>query len=231
MKRRLDPSWSLLWLALAPWSLGCSTSSEAGMSDPGAGAGASASIGGSSATGGSTATAGSSTTTAGSGSPPDLHSPTFTCAPDAAPPAVPLRRLSSNQLKNTLRDVIGFALPKSASAALQEVGADIEQLPADSRQGPDSIFARFDRLDQTVQQRLVDDQYALARRVGAALTNSSARLTELVGECVTKSNDQACLDAFIQRFGERVQRRALESEDVTFYRKAAGSAPYAAALR
>jgi uncharacterized protein DUF1592/uncharacterized protein DUF1588 len=119
-------------------------------------------------------------------------------------------------------------MPKSASTVLKEVGSDVDQLPADSRQGPDTTFARFDRLDQTVQQRLVDDEYALARQVGAALTNSSVRLSELVGDCVSKSNNQACLDGFIQRFGERVQRRQLASDDVAFYRKAAGAAPYAA---
>jgi hypothetical protein len=131
-------------------------------------------------------------------------------------------------LKNTLKDLIASALPKSGSAVLSEVTEDVDQLPADSRQGPDTIFARFDRLDQTVQQRLVDDEYALARKLGAALTSSSTRLSELVGECATKANDQACLEGFIRRFGERVQRRELEPEDVTFYRKAAGSAPYAA---
>jgi len=166
--------------------------------------------------------------TAGNGQAPDLHTASFTCSPDALPASLPLRRLSAIQLKNTLKDLIAFALPKSANAALSEIGADIDQLPADSRQGPDTTFARFDRLDQTVQQRLVDDEYTLARRIGSALTSSADRLSELVGACATKANDQACLDGFIQRFGERVQRRPLESDDVAFYRRAAGTAPYAA---
>jgi hypothetical protein len=160
--------------------------------------------------------------------PVDLHTPTFTCEPDAAPPSLPLRRLSARQLKNTLKDLIAFALPKSSGAVLSELGEDVESLPADSRQGPDPTFARFDRLDQTVQQRLVDDEYALARQIGTAVTASSARLTELVGDCASKASDQACLDGFIRRFGERAQRRELEDEDVAFYRKGAGKAPYAA---
>jgi hypothetical protein len=232
MNLRHQASWSVLLLALASWSVACSTASEAGKTDPGTSASAAGNASGGTSnvngTAGASAVAGSGTGVAGDGTPPDLHTPTFTCSPDATPPSLPLRRLSATQLKNTLKDLLGFAMPKSGSAVLKEVGGDVDALPADSRQGPDTIFARFDRLDQTVQQRLVDDEYALARELGAALTSSSARLAELAGDCATKANDQACLDAFIKRFGERAQRRALEDEDVTFYRRAAGSAPYAA---
>lgn len=213
------------WHVIGPLlmlSAACSTAAEIPGIDASSGGSALPSGGGQSA-GGAATTGGAGTT-----SPPDLHSPTFTCDPEAAPPALPLRRLSSAQLKNTLKDLIAFALPKNASAVLDEVTRDVDALPADSRQGPDPIFARFDRLDQTVQQRLVDDEYALARKIGGALTSSTARLSELAGECATKSSDQACLDGFIRRFGERVQRRVLEPDDVAFYRKAAGSAPYAA---
>lgn len=228
MTKRLERNWSFLLLALWPCSIACSSTSE-GAEPASGGVAASAgngNSGGSVAAGSATVAAGGAS--AGSASPPDLHTASFTCSPDAVPPSLPLRRLSAVQLKNTLEDLIAFALPKSANAVLAEVGANIEQLPADSRQGPDTLFARFDRLDQTVQQRLVDDEYTLAREVGAALTSSTERLTELVGACVTKANDQACLDAFIQRFGERAQRRPLDPEDVAFYRRAAGSAPYAA---
>jgi len=229
MNQRLDSSWSVLLLGLSSWALGCSTTSEAGNAALGAPASAagSSSGGSSNATGGTSSGAGA-TGTAGDGAPPDLHTPTFTCSPDAVPPSLPLRRLSGTQLKNTLKDLIGFAMPRSGSAVLKEAEADVSSLPADSRQGPDTVFARFDRLDQTVQQRLVDDEYALARQIGAALTGSSTRLAELAGDCATKANDKACIDAFIERFGERVQRRPLDDGDVAFYRKAAGSAPYAA---
>jgi len=227
-KRRLDRNWSLLLLVLCPWLLACSSMAEGGKPTPGAtaSAGNGNAGAGSAAAGDSASAAGNGT--AGNGPAPDLHTASFSCSPDAAPASLPLRRLSAIQLKNTLKDLIAFALPKSASAVLSEVSADIDQLPADSRQGPDTVFARFDRLDQTVQQRLVDDEYTLAQKLGNALTSSGERLAELVGSCVSKANDQACLDGFIQRFGERVQRRPLAAEDVAFYRRAAGSAPYAA---
>ncbi len=221
MTTRFEPAWSVLLMALA-----CSSSPEmpasgGGGTEPGSG-GSAISVGGSALVGGSATTGGGGT------APVDLHTPTFTCDPEAAPPSLPLRRLSALQLKNTLKDLIAFAVPKSASSVLGEVEADVDRLPADSRQGPDPTFARFDRLDQTVQQRLVDDHYALARQLGAALTSSSARLAELVGECASNANDQACLDGFIRRFGERAQRREFDAEDVAFYRRAAGKAPYAA---
>jgi hypothetical protein len=222
MTIRIEPAWSVLLLALACSSSPETSASGSGGTDPGSG-GSATSVGGSAMVGGAATVGGG-----GGTAPVDLHTPTFTCEPDAAPPSLPLRRLSAIQLKNTLKDLIAFALPKSASSVLGEVEGDVDRLPADSRQGPDPTFARYDRLDQTVQQRWVDDEYALARQIGAALTSSPSRLSELVGECVSKANDQTCLDDFIRRFGERAQRRALEAEDVAFYRKAAGKAPYAA---
>jgi len=226
MKRQLERSGSALLLSL--WSLASLACSSASNAPAGGTTPASDLAGGASNTGGGASASGSAAAggSAASGNQPgpDLHAPSFSCSPDALPASLPLRRLSSVQLKNTLKDLIAFALPQSAKAVLGEVLADIEQLPADSRQGPDTIFARFDRLDQTVQQRLVNDEYALAGELGAALTRSSERLAELVGTC--KPSEQSCLDGFIQRFGERVQRRALEPEDLAFYRRAAGAAPY-----
>jgi Protein of unknown function (DUF1592)/Protein of unknown function (DUF1588) len=219
MHPRVRPSWSVLLLALAPWSVACSTSDGGGPNSDSPRAGSDAGVSGGAGSGGAS----------GGSAPSDLHSPTFTCSPDAAPASLPLRRLSSVQLSNTLKDLIAFALPKSASVVLTEVTPSIDRLPRDARQGPDTTFARFDRLDQTVQQRLVDDEYALAREIGAALTRTPARLAELVGACVGQGSDQACLDGFIQRFGERAQRRPLAPDDTAFYRRAAGAAPYAAA--
>ena len=43
------------------------------------------------------------------------------------------------------------------------------------------------------------------------------------------ANDDACLDAFIQRFAERALRRAVTPDDVAFYRGVAGAAPFDAA--
>ncbi len=72
----------------------------------------------------------------------------------------------------------------------------------------------------------------MANSVGAALTSTPARLSRVAGACATDadaSNDVACLDAFISSFGERALHRAITDEDLAFYKKVAGAAPFDAA--
>lgn len=156
----------------------------------------------------------------------------FACDPDLTPAAIPLRRLSHLQYRNTINDIVRFAAPKSATAALDAVNPIINQLPTDQRIGPDKHYAGFSRRDQALQQEHVDGLYAVGAAVGKALTKSSAELEELAGSCATDAdatNDDACLDGMIQRIGERALRRPVSAEDVAFYRVPAGTAPFDAA--
>lgn len=162
---------------------------------------------------------------------PGAGNPTFTCDENAVPGSLPLRRLSQVQYQNTLRDLLTYVVPNNAGAVWQEVESTLADMQGDLRQGPDSKFARLSRLDQTVQQQRVDDYYKVGERLAKALTSSSSRLTELVGECATAPEAdaaEACMDAFISRFGLYSQRRPLEPNDIEHYRRAAGDAPYAA---
>jgi hypothetical protein len=80
-------------------------------------------------------------------------------------------------------------------------------------------------MDQTLQQAHVDGAYQLGTALGAALTQSSL-LGKVVGDCATDSsstNDDACLDSFIQTFGARALRHPLSDDDVSFYRAVYGS--------
>jgi len=153
----------------------------------------------------------------------------FSCDAAATPESVPLRRLSRLQYRNTIHDIVRFAVPSSASAVIDSIGPLVTQLPDDQRIGPDKHYAGFSRRDQSLQQQHVDGAYAVATGVGALLTQSPERLGELAGACATDGdaqNDDACLDAMIRKLGERALRRPVTDEDVAFYRGPAGDAPF-----
>ena len=164
--------------------------------------------------------------------PPGSTPTNFVCDPDAVPESLPLRRLSHAQYENTIRDLVRFALPQDADVVLPDIEPLFDEVPDDLRVGPDKHYAGFTRLDQAVQQEHIDATYAIAYAVGAALTATPARLGAVAGACATDAdagNDDACLDAFIRSFGERVLRRAVTDDDVAFYRGPAGAAPFEAA--
>lgn len=192
----------------------------------GSDAGDSGNTGGAGNAGNDASTSGTSSSGGGDG-PVDL-TPVFSCSDAAVPASVPLKRLSYVQYKNTLQDLVTLALPESGDAALAELEPALDRLPRDTRQGPDTAFAWFSRLDQTVQQSHVDEQYALSNEVAAVLTNSEGRLVELVGDCAVDDSSAECLAGFIRGFGERAQRRPLTDEDVEFYAQAALEEPYEA---
>lgn len=204
---------------------GSSGGSDAGKT----GSDGSSGSGGSSSSGSGGSSSGSGSTSGGGGDGPVDLTPVFSCNESELPASVPLKRLSHVQYRNTLEDLIALALPRSHDDVLDELEAAIDRLPRDTRQGPDTAFAWFSRLDQTVQQSHVDEQYALSNAVAAALTNSEERLVELVGGCAVEESDAECLGDFIRRFGEYAQRRPLADEDVEFYARGALEEPYTAA--
>jgi mono/diheme cytochrome c family protein len=156
----------------------------------------------------------------------------FACDEGQVPEALPLRRLSHLQYRNTLADLVRFASPSAAAEILGEADPNFEKLPSDQRVGPDKHYAGFTRLDQALQQQHVDGAYDVAEKIGRALAASPSRLAELAGACATDSdpaNDDACLDDMIRKFGERALRKPVTDEDVAFYRGPAGAAPFEAA--
>ncbi len=156
----------------------------------------------------------------------------FVCDPEEVPEALPLRRLSHQQYRNTVADLVRFATPSAAEEILTGASPLFAQLPEDQRVGPDKHYAGFTRLDQALQQQHVDGAYSVGAKIGAALTESPTRLAELAGPCATDAdagNDDACLDGLIKKFGERALRRPVTDEDVKFYRVPAGTAPFDAA--
>ena len=176
----------------------------------------------------------SCTGTLGDGNPANEPPPTsstsaFKCDATLVPATVPLRRLSKVQYEKTVGDLVAFALPGSAAAVMATISPMMADVPDDVRKGPSEKYGGLKRLDQTVQQASVDQAYAIAVAVGAALTSTPERLAAAAGECAVDgdaSNDTACLEAFIRKLGERALRRDVTDDDVAFYRDVAASPPY-----
>ncbi|MGE3673010.1 MAG: DUF1592 domain-containing protein [Polyangiaceae bacterium] len=165
----------------------------------------------------------------GTGGLPGSAPVSFTCDDTKEPDAVPLRRLSNVQLRNTVRDLLESTLPSDADTIYAGVETTLNGFPQDSRKGPEEHWGGFTRVDQSVTQEHVDRDYDLAVALGNALTSDDARLTAVAQACATDgdaSNDDACLDAFVKSFGERVLRKQLSAEDVDFYKRPAGTAPF-----
>lgn len=141
---------------------------------------------------------------------------TFDCAPDAVPEPAPLRRLTRYELENALEDVFGELAPSSAGWLPGAVRGAVDQVPQDLA----TEALDYRRMSQEVSQGHVDGVHHLARSVADALAASPDRLREVVGPCAGNDrldDDDACLEAWIRDFGERVFRRPLSEAEVALY--------------
>src|SRR5262249_13785948 len=78
----------------------------------------------------------------------------------------------------------------------------------------------FRRLDQAVQQDLVDETVAIALAAATDMTNARSRVHALLGGCASDTNsgnDADCVRAFIQKAGRLILRRTLDQDDIDFY--------------
>lgn len=158
----------------------------------------------------------------GGGTPFTFTRPRFECNQSASPASIGLRRLTSDQYRNTLRDLISFALRGDANATMQVwsgISQAVARFPVDERHMQNAL-PTYRQMNQALQQPHVEESYNIAVAIGAALT-TSARLGTVVGACATDgntANDNQCITDFITRFGERALRRPLTGDEVTFYR-------------
>lgn len=143
----------------------------------------------------------------------------FQCEDRAAvPDAQPLRRLSNEQLRNTVSDLVEFALPAElAGQANRGLSAVLAGLPPDevSRSAP------FSTMDQTVSDQHVDAYLKLAQELAVRLTLDDKYLQALFS-CAPNATPAACVDAFIRRFGRRAFRHALSDGELEFLRASYG---------
>jgi hypothetical protein len=204
---------------------GSGAASSGGSAANGGSGGSASSSGGHGASGSSSSSGGDGAGGNGTSSGP----PTFACDDSVAPPAAALRRLTMTEYENSVAELVAWALAgdatsiESVTSALAPALAD---LPADVRQAvPQDLHGAYRRMDQTLQQEHVDGAYEVGTALGAALTQPSV-FGKVVGSCATdssSSNDAACLDSFIERFGARALRRPLGDDDIAFYESVYGS--------
>ena len=144
--------------------------------------------------------------------------------------ALPLRRLSKAQYTNTIDDLLAIALPAEADAVKAQVALVLARMPDDALVTPHGEKrGGFHRLDQAVQQTHADIAYAVGNEIGKQLTSSPARLEAVFGHCITEADRLPCVSTFLRTFGERVLRRPITDDDITFYETPLGGAPATAA--
>lgn len=170
----------------------------------------------------------------GGNRPPPSESPVaFQCDNKAAMASPPLRRLTTSQYKNTLRDLIAWSLKEApgtaqtqTSSVMSAIAGGLGRYPVDEPKKLDAdLHGSYKRLDQDLQQSHVDVGYEIAMQVAAQLTTAQ-RLGTVVGSCATDAdaaNDTTCIKNFIKSFGERALRRPLEADEATFYESFYGS--------
>lgn len=158
--------------------------------------------------------------------------PAFSCDASAVPEALPLPRLSRAELERTLHFAIELAAPRDVEAIWNQLGSVLGRLPADLRTpAPGDLKGGYGRADQAIQQTQIDAVFEVTRQVARELTASSDRVVAMLGECANddaSTNDRACLEDFVRRWGARVMRHELDPDDVVFFADAAGPTPVAA---
>lgn len=154
----------------------------------------------------------------------------FSCDEPASAAPAELRRLTMTQYRNTVRDLARWALGDPLAAGLVVSSAGLDRVPVDRREPtPQHPHGSYRRLDQALDQTHVDAIYRVATALGSGFT-APERLGTVVGACATDEhagNDEACVSAFIRRFGARALRRPLDADDQRFYREVYGSDPAA----
>ena len=154
------------------------------------------------------------------------------CQPPSEAQPDRLRRLTMIQYQHTVRDLVLWALGDPADAAAVIDQAALSSLPADRLEPvPQDIHGSYRRLDQALEQAHVDAAFRVGSLLSQALTQPK-RLAVLAGQCAVDddaSNDAACLDAFVRRFGARALRRPIDDDDLAFYRDVYGDASGASA--
>jgi hypothetical protein len=126
-----------------------------------------------------------------------------------------LRRLSEAQYRNTLSDL--FA-PAGIDVAT-ELAEDLDRIPADD------AGTSFGILDARVSDLHARAYYRLANSLASAVVYDDVRLAAVAGDCALQATPSAeCIDAFLDDFGLRTQRRPLTDEERDHYHALAGEA-------
>jgi len=147
--------------------------------------------------------------------------PKFECDEKQNSDSIGLRKLTTAQYTNTLRDIIKFALKGDGAAAMgvmTAIGPAFDLYPPDSRFLNGAVPTNR-QMNQAIQQSHVEESFGVAVAVGKEL--ASKHLQKIAGDCATDNNtgnDDQCITDFINGFGARAFRRTLDADDVKHHR-------------
>ena len=147
-------------------------------------------------------------------------------------PDQPLQRMSRSQYQSRVRELVRQLAPEHQRAIMSELDRVMDVLPSDLRSGPDPEYGGLRRLDQSIYAESVDGTYAVAVALGASLSATPERLGAVAGRCAIDadpSNDDVCVETFVDKLGTLALRRPLSAEDKAFYRELIQDSPVSAA--
>ncbi len=146
--------------------------------------------------------------------------PTFQCKQGPHEPREQaLRRLSNDQLRYTVEDLIGATLPKPLAAATwKRLLSALANVPPDGT----GRGAPFSTMDQSVSDEHVDAYMTLAKEIALQLTHDDKHVRALLA-CAPRTSEGQCIDAFLRRFGRLAFRHALDEREFSFLRTAYGA--------
>ena len=168
-----------------------------------------------------TGTDGEGTADSGDSNPDDSGDSggVFACDQNVWPESLSMRRLSRVQYRNTVEALVQWAAGSGAPDVLDAVAPLVERMPIDVPQAVHGPRGGFRRLDQNIHQEHIDASYDVAAEAATRLTQN--HLAQVAGDCAVDGdggNDDACVDAFIDRFGRQALRRPLTDDERIFYR-------------
>lgn len=159
--------------------------------------------------------------------------PVFDCQPGADPTPAAALRLTKRQYRATLSDLLSRALSPATVEGFLSQGDVAQAFAALPEDGSSDRLLVYDAQDQRISTRLVEPQLEVATAVGTWISADATRLATFVrafapaSMCATVTAS-ACVDAFIEGFGQRALRRPLDAADgdAAFYRAAYDDTTY-----
>lgn len=139
------------------------------------------------------------------------------------PSASPLMKLSTQQYRNTLTDLLTAS---GLATVLPTIQSLVDSIPVDSSD-------TFSGLDNRVAGEHINGYFNVAAAIGNAVETDSVLLSAVAGTCATEATlSDTCADDFLRTFGRRVFRRPLSDEERARYLELNdGERPPAEAIR
>lgn len=127
----------------------------------------------------------------------------------------PLRRLTKEQYRNSLRALLTSSLPGQGEAVFREIEPVLSELPPDTRD-KQKVFST---MDSAVTQQHAKVYLRIGEKVAEAITSNSSRMSAFMG-CRAGEAAKSCIDGFIQRFGTKAFRHKLTEDETALFHEA-----------